>query len=143
MMAEPATSPSPDMAARPSRTGRVVIIVVCLLATAMAFAVNYVTTDHSLNPQQRQAMERIRRMEALFKDYQRIMGRFPTEQQGFTALIEGHVLDAVPLDPWGRPYVYQFNNQRTGVISYGADGVPGGQGEDADITSGGLARTRP
>ncbi len=142
MMADHATSQSPATAARPTRTGRVVVVIVCLLATALAFAVSYLTTDHSLSPKQRQAMERIRRLETFFKDYQRIMGRYPTEQEGFTPLLEAHVMESIPLDPWGHPYVYQFNNQHTGVVSYGADGVPGGQGEDADITSGGLMRSR-
>ncbi|MFL5347269.1 MAG: type II secretion system protein GspG [Hyalangium sp.] len=142
MTTTPATSQSPAMAARPSRTGRVVVAVACLLATALAFVVAYVTTDHTLSPNQRRAMERIRRLETVFKDYQRVMGRFPTEQEGFTPLIQAQAVDGVPMDPWGHPYVYQFNNQHTGVISYGADGAPGGQGEDADITSGGIMRVR-
>jgi general secretion pathway protein G len=141
-MTDHTASQSPPMAARPARTGRVVVVIACLLATALAFTVAYLTTDHSLSPKQRQAMERIRRVEGFFKDYQRLMGRYPTEQEGFTPLLEAHVMDSVPLDPWGHPYVYQFNNQHTGVVSYGADGAPGGQGEDADITSGGIARIR-
>ncbi|WP_224249433.1 type II secretion system protein GspG [Hyalangium gracile] len=142
MMADHASSQSPQLATRPSRTGRNVVIIVCLLATAMAFGLAYITTDHSLGPKQRLAMEQIRRMEGFFKVYHRTMGRFPSEQEGFTPLIKGRVIDSVPVDPWGRPYLYQFNNERTGVISYGADGVPGGQGEDADISSGGLVRPR-
>lgn len=142
MTATPTTSQSPATAASPSRTGRVVVAVACLLATALAFVVAYITTDHSLSPKQRMAMERIRRLEGVFKDYQRFMGRFPSEQEGFGPLIQAQVVDAVPLDPWGHPYAYQFNNQFTGVVSYGADGVPGGQGEDADVTSGGIMRVR-
>ncbi|HEY2849228.1 MAG TPA: type II secretion system protein GspG, partial [Gemmatimonadaceae bacterium] len=46
---------------------------------------------------------------------------------------------AVPLDPWQRAYVYVFPGQQnpTGydLISYGADGQPGGDGENADILS--------
>src|SRR5881296_3979263 len=45
----------------------------------------------------------------------------------------------VPLDPWGRPYVYRspgdVNTQGYDLLSYGRDGQPGGSGEDADITS--------
>jgi general secretion pathway protein G len=45
----------------------------------------------------------------------------------------------VPLDPWGRAYVYlspgQVNPQGYDLQTYGADGKPGGEGEDADITS--------
>lgn len=142
MMADHATSQNAAQTARPSRTGRFVVIGVCLLATAGAFLLAYITTDHTLNPKQRLAMEEIRRMEGFFKVYHQTMGRFPEEEEGFTPLIQGKVIQSVPVDPWGRPYVYLFNNERTGVVSYGADGKPGGQGDDTDITSGGLVRPR-
>ncbi len=44
---------------------------------------------------------------------------------------------AVPLDPWGRPYLYRSpgaeNPASYDLISYGRDGKPGGEGEDGDI----------
>jgi len=47
----------------------------------------------------------------------------------------------VPLDPWGRPYVFvspgRENPQSYDVYSLGRDGKIGGEGEDADITSWG------
>ena len=46
---------------------------------------------------------------------------------------------SIPLDPWGRPYVYKspgnVNPQGYDLLSYGRDGQPGGAGEDADVTS--------
>lgn len=142
MTADPATLQRPELTVRPSRKGRIVVAVACVLATAMAFTLAFVTTDWSLSPKQRLALEQIRRLEGFFKVYHRTMGRFPTEQEGFTPLLQAYVLEAVPTDPWGQPYVYQFNEQRTGVVSFGADGAPGGEGEAADITSGGLVRAR-
>lgn len=46
-------------------------------------------------------------------------------------------------DPWGRPYLYVAPgpNSAYQVLSYGADGRPGGEGEAADISSDDLART--
>ena len=45
----------------------------------------------------------------------------------------------VPLDSWGRPYVYKspgdVNAQGYDLLTYGRDGQPGGANEDADITS--------
>ena len=76
------------------------------LLLALAFVLAYVTTDHSLAPQQRLALEQIRRLEGLFKVYHRTMGRYPSEQEGFTPLLQAHVLGEIPKDPWGRPYVY-------------------------------------
>ena len=46
-------------------------------------------------------------------------------------------LDRLPNDPWGAPYQY-LNPGVYGevdVMSYGADGAPGGEGKDADIGS--------
>jgi general secretion pathway protein G len=77
------------------------------------------------------------------------ISRWPTEQEGLGLLITkpasaeaaqgwaGPYLDEdVPQDPWGHPY--QFAAQASGnnpftLYSYGADGKPGGEGQDADI----------
>ena len=49
----------------------------------------------------------------------------------------------VPLDPWGRPYVFVSpgteNPASYDLYSLGRDGKIGGEGEDADITSWGGA----
>ncbi len=51
---------------------------------------------------------------------------------------------AVPLDPFGRPYLYRSPGERNpgsyDLLSLGRDGTPGGSGEDADITSWGEDR---
>jgi general secretion pathway protein G len=43
------------------------------------------------------------------------------------------------MDPWGKAYLYQFpgqaNAQGYDLMTYGADGAPGGDGENADIMS--------
>lgn len=44
----------------------------------------------------------------------------------------------IPLDPWGHPYIYKFpgeHGDEPDIISYGADGQPGGEGFNADIVS--------
>lgn len=43
--------------------------------------------------------------------------------------------DRIPLDPWGNEYAYDVVNGRAVITSYGRDGEPGGEGEDADISS--------
>ena len=44
---------------------------------------------------------------------------------------------AVPLDPWGRPYLYRAPGGQGDfdIVSYGKDGQPGGTGDAADISS--------
>jgi general secretion pathway protein G len=77
-------------------------------------------------------------------------GRYPTQEQGLHALVEkpttepvpndwkdGGYLERLPADPWGAQYQY-LNPGVHGeidVFSYGADGKPGGDGNDADIGS--------
>jgi general secretion pathway protein G len=44
----------------------------------------------------------------------------------------------VPMDPWGRPFLYKFpgdNGDEPEIVSQGADGQPGGEGINADILS--------
>ena len=56
-------------------------------------------------------------------------------------------LDAttLPRDPWGRTYLYERpgpGNPRPRVLSYGKDGRPGGDGDDADVDSTCVDRAR-
>jgi general secretion pathway protein G len=82
------------------------------------------------------------------KLYRLDIGRYPTTEQGIKALVErptsepipqnwktGGYLSSVPKDPWGNAYYYSNPGTRgeIDVISYGADGKPGGTGTDADI----------
>lgn len=138
MMNEHASSPTSLPKARPSWTGRVLLAVVFVTATALAFGLVWATHDDTLSRPQRQAREQIRRLEGLFKSYHRLMGRFPTQEEGFAPLVASQVLDAVPVDPWGHPYVYRMEARTGAVLSLGSDGQPGGTGDAADVFSGGL-----
>jgi general secretion pathway protein G len=74
--------------------------------------------------------------------------RYPTAEQGLQALVQRPdkspvpsqwkaYVDKLPSDPWGQPYVY-LNPGLKGeidVLSYGADGQPGGDGKNADVGS--------
>jgi general secretion pathway protein G len=55
---------------------------------------------------------------------------------------DGGYLDALPSDPWGHPYVYLSPgvHRDYDIVSYGSDGLPGGEGNDADIESWNLPR---
>ena len=74
--------------------------------------------------------------------------RYPSTEQTLQALVvkpglspipenwkAGGYLDRLPNDPWGHPYVYLSpgRNGEIDVFSLGADGQPGGEGNDADI----------
>lgn len=79
--------------------------------------------------------------------------RYPASEQGLAALVArptvapvpanwkaGGYLERLPKDPWGNPYLYLNPGIRgeIDVFSFGADGVAGGEGVDADIGSWGL-----
>jgi general secretion pathway protein G len=75
------------------------------------------------------------------------VGRYPTTQEGLQAMRmapsglprwDGPYLKKdVPLDPWGRPYVYESPGQHGDydLYSYGADGAPGGDKDARDVAS--------
>ena len=77
-------------------------------------------------------------------------GFYPSTEQGLDALVakpetgripkkfpERGYLKNVPVDPWENPYVYLSPgvHDDIDIISYGADGEPGGEGSNADIES--------
>jgi len=71
------------------------------------------------------------------------VGRYPSTEEGLAALVKApsgvaswngpYVKGEIPLDPWGRPYRYTAQGGKVEIVSLGADGAPGGTGEDADI----------
>ncbi|MFO8085330.1 MAG: type II secretion system major pseudopilin GspG [Desulfobacterales bacterium] len=79
--------------------------------------------------------------------YRLDVGKYPTTDQGLEALRgqpdeianwDGPYLPKnIPADPWGNPYEYRSPGDHGDydLFSLGADGNPGGEGEDADIVS--------
>jgi general secretion pathway protein G len=84
--------------------------------------------------------------EKALEQYRLDVGVLPTQDQGLDALMtvpagvqnwQGPYLKrSVPLDPWGRAYVYKLppTAKDADIISYGSDGQPGGTGEAAEIS---------
>ena len=93
------------------------------------------------------ARAQIDALEKALDQYRLDTGRYPNTEQGLKALIERPASEAkwagpylrkdVPLDPWGKPYVYKIPGEKSEyeLLSYGRDGQPGGSGENADIGS--------
>jgi general secretion pathway protein G len=69
------------------------------------------------------------------KTYYLQKGKYPDTGTGLKALVDAQILDKIPTDPWQHPYVYLLEANKPTVISYGADGTPGGTDFDADISS--------
>ena len=74
-------------------------------------------------------------------------GHYPSTEQGLAALVAQpagetrwsgpYLVKSVPKDPWGNDYRYASPGEHGDydLLSYGKDGRPGGEGEDADITN--------
>jgi len=79
--------------------------------------------------------------------YRLDVGSFPSTEQGLQALVHAppgvehwdgpYLPKEIPLDAWGHPYVYHSpsDHGEYDIISYGADGVEGGEGFNADIVT--------
>jgi len=84
--------------------------------------------------------------ETALDTYRLDVGKYPSTEQGLKALrikpSDGEKWDgpylpkSVPKDPWGHPYVYRrTDNGEVEMISLGANGTEGGDGEDKDISN--------
>ena len=124
----------------------VVVAVIAVLAALVAPNV-FGHLGTAKDPAARAQMENLG---AALDAYRLDNGRYPTTSQGLEALRTEPNLDprprnwggpylrrAVPLDPWSNPYVFlspgEANPNGYDLFTYGADGQPGGEGEDADI----------
>jgi general secretion pathway protein G len=86
-------------------------------------------------------------LEKALDQYRLDIGRYPDSELGLNALVAKpanepkwagpYLRKDVPLDPWGKPYVYRIPGEKHefDLVSFGKDGQPGGNGENADITN--------
>ena len=94
------------------------------------------------------AKAQIDALEKALDQYRLDTGHYPTTELGLGALVQKpptepkwsgpYLRKDVPLDPWGKPYVYKMPGEKGAdfdLLSYGKDGQPGGTGENADITN--------
>lgn len=125
----------------------VVIVVIAVLATFVAPNLFRNVGDAKVVT----AKAQIESLATALDSYRLDNGRYPSSAQGLSALwqrpsidppanwTEPYLRKAVPNDPWGNPYVYvapgRVNPSGFDLLSHGADGQPGGEGENADITS--------
>jgi general secretion pathway protein G len=86
------------------------------------------------------AMSQISSLETALDSYRLDMNQYPDslselmENDSGSASWNGPYLRReVPADPWGNEYVYQSDGRNFTLMSYGADGTQGGEGDDADI----------
>jgi general secretion pathway protein G len=121
----------------------VVMVIIALFATLVGQRL-FRNVERA---RQTTAKSQIQEFESTLDAFRLDVGRYPTTQEGLQALLvrppnvenwDGPYLrkDA-PLDPWGHPYLYRCPGQHGDfdLLSYGADGQEGGEGNGGDVVS--------
>ena len=124
----------------------VVVVILGLLATLVIPRV----VGRGEEAKRTAALVQIRAIEQALDLYKLDNGFYPTTEQGLEALVskpsgmpepmnyrkDGY-MKKVPVDPWGRPYVYRSPGEHgeTDILSFGPDGAEGGEEDDRDITN--------
>ncbi len=120
----------------------VVMIILSLLAA-------FVGTDffkHIGTSKQKAAKTQIELFATALDSFRLSVGRYPSTAEGLEALRKNPGIDhwegpylrkEVPMDPWGKAYIYSCPGQNGDydLVSLGADGQEGGDGENADVVS--------
>jgi len=117
----------------------VVIVIIGLLAGLVTVR----TRSYLVLSKQNAAKVEIAKITEALEAYYAVHGRYPANEEGLAALVEKSdsfpdgLLSKVPKDPWKNDYVYNCPGHSSAfeVISYGADGREGGEGENKDIRS--------
>ncbi len=151
---EPAIGRSPATPAAASRRERatggwslIELMVVLVIIGLLAGFVGPRLLSYLERGQAQAAEAQVQMLRGALLTYRLDIGRFPSTEQGLNALMvapadvaaywKGPYLgDAVPLDPWRNPYQYEYpadTLQGFALYSLGADGIKGGEGENADI----------
>ena len=122
----------------------VVLVIMGLLISVVAPTVLNSADDARLQKVQAD----FKAIETALKIYRLDNYVYPSTEQGLIALVEpstlepeprnfktGGYLEEVPMDPWGREYLYMSpgENNEVDLFSYGADGLPGGDGQNLDL----------
>lgn len=109
----------------------VVITIIGLIAAAVTVAV----IPQLQKAQVDRTVLDIKNVEGALKLYYARKGNYLDTATGLKALVDMQILDKMPQDAWNHDYVYVLERGRPILTSYGRDGVPGGEGPDADITN--------
>lgn len=128
------------------------IIVVIAVIAVLASVVSPMVFQNVSDAKQTTARSQIEVFSLALDSYRLDNDRYPSTEDGLAAL-RVQPLDSlvtrnwrgpylrreVPMDPWGRPYVYRYPGEENptsfDLLTLGRDGLPGGEGEDSDITS--------
>jgi general secretion pathway protein G len=119
------------------------VMVVLIILGLLAGLVTVNVRNYLIQGKQRTAKAQLASFVQAVESFAVATGDVPGNQDGLGVLTQTSdklpepLLKKIPLDPWGRAYVYVApgRNDRFEVLSLGKDGREGGSGEDADLSS--------
>ena len=119
------------------------LLVVMAILGMLAALVGPALFGNLSKGQRTTAASQISNLQSALDTYRLDVGSYPDGLRGLVENDSGsqrwngpYIRDnEVPLDPWDNAYHYEAGGRDFTLISYGADGVPGGEGDDADIGS--------
>jgi general secretion pathway protein G len=115
----------------------IMVVITILGLIAAAVAVNVV--NNLSEARVKQAKTDLHTIENCLDLYKVDKGRYPSTEEGLAAVVSAGKCKAGLKDPWGHDYVYMYPGQAHpdafDIKSYGADGQPGGDGENGDIVN--------
>ena len=116
------------------------LLVVLVILATLAALVGPELFGNVDRAQRTTAATQISNLEASLDNYRLDVGRYPDTLQGLVENTAGsprwngpYLRDDVPMDPWDNPYQYDSTGRNFTLVSYGADGLPGGEDNDSDI----------
>ena len=135
------------MASRKSRGGFTLVEMMVVVAIIGILAAIVVTgaMRHAEKARINATKEQIRQIKMGLASYKLDTGSYPSDLAALVQQPSGYqgdwpksgYLEDTPRDGWGREFIYKYPGDRKefDIISYGADGAQGGEGENADITN--------
>lgn len=118
------------------------LMVVMVILGMLAGLVAVKTRGFLITGKQGTAKTQISSFVQAIESFYALEGRYPTTDEGLEILREPNktgepYLPKIPSDPWNKPYEYVSPGSQSAyeIVSLGADGREGGEGENTDISS--------
>jgi general secretion pathway protein G len=147
----PHAAPSTQHKARRLRAGftLVEVLVVMIILAILAAVVVPRVVGRTEDARRGRAVSDVESFGTALDLYKADNGEYPTTEEGLKALRQApasaknwngpYLKKALPPDPWGNDYIYtapgEHNPDSYDLMSLGADGQPGGEGKDADVSN--------
>jgi general secretion pathway protein G len=140
-------SKSPKLRLNDSGFTLIELLIVLVILSLLAALVGPALVERLKPAKRTVAQTQIEEFAAALDNFYVDTGRYPTSAEGLPALREKpegsknwkgpYLKKDLPNDPWGNPYIYRCPGLHGSydLISYGADGKEGGEGENADVNS--------